>query len=40
MNDLLDSNGDCYSILEEHLGEKQLKRSFFQKYFCCLFQRK
>lgn len=36
MNDLIDSNGDCYSILEEHLGEKQLKRSFCKKYFCCL----
>ena len=32
MNDLVDSNGDCYSVLEEHLGEKKLKRSFLEKY--------
>lgn len=32
MNDCVDSDGYCYSILEELLGEKKPKRTFLEKY--------
>lgn len=33
----MDSDGNCLSVLEEALGEKVRRRSFYQKYLCCCF---
>lgn len=40
MNGVEDSDGNCISVLEELVGDKVPKRTFFQKYFCCCYERK
>lgn len=40
MTGVEDSDGNCISVLEEALGEKKPKRTFFQKYFCGCFERR
>lgn len=38
---MLDSDGNCISVIEELLGEKKPARSYWEKYVCCcLFRRK
>jgi len=33
----MDSDGNTISVIEELLGERVRRRTFFHKYFCCLF---
>jgi len=33
----MDSDGNTLSVIEELLGERVRRRTFFQKYFCCCF---
>ena len=35
MNNELDSDGNAISVLEKFFGEKERKRTLWEKYFCC-----
>jgi hypothetical protein len=37
---MMDSDGNCISVLEEILGEKKLKRTFWKKYCSCFRSKK
>lgn len=37
---MFDSDGNCISVLEKALGEKNEKRFCFKKYFACCFYNK